>query len=267
MLAVLALGGPVAADDPLNTVRDFCLADGRGERLQPQSWARIAHLMAWPLEPAWDRVRLISGYEVGPLRLQGEEIEVEVKYTVTGEIAAGKVQPQATVEQRRLRLARDPASDRWRIAGPPPVPHLFASAIDAQATAAALAPDSDSYASSSVFVWQLLRSAGWDMPYLDLGSLAITALLSDTPSPMMGDLVFYYDGEEAYHVGFVESDDRVVSSTLNGGIRRTPLDAFPGAHRFRRLAGAPLPATPTVAANDGRPAALATPTSGQPPPS
>ena len=44
----------------------------------------------------------------------------------------------------------------------------------------------------------------------------------------VGDLVLYFDGEQPYHVGVVESDDTVVSATLNGGIRRTPFGAFAG---------------------------------------
>ena len=56
----------------------------------------------------------------------------------------------------------------------------------------------------------------------------------------IGDLALYYDGDRPYHVGVVESDETVVSATLNGGIRRTPFGAFAGEIRYRRPVAAAM---------------------------
>ena len=76
-------------------------------------------------------------------------------------------------------------------------------------------------------------------------------------TPEAGDLVVYYDGEKPYHVGLLESEDQVVSATLNTGVRRAPLAAFAGEVRYWRLPmNAPTPFSP--------PATASTPSDGQP---
>ncbi len=56
----------------------------------------------------------------------------------------------------------------------------------------------------------------------------------------------------------VDSDDSVVSATLNGGLRRTPFGAFAGEIRYLRpVSDADLPPTPT-------PDATGTPTRSRP---
>ena len=56
----------------------------------------------------------------------------------------------------------------------------------------------------------------------------------------------------------VESDDRVVSTTVNGGLRRTPFGAFAGEIRYLRPGAAP-PDTPTPAATSTPAASPAAP--------
>ena len=72
--ALVLAASPALAANPMDTVRAFCRIDGRGDRIWMRTWAKVAPLVTWGLEPAWDHVLLIEGYEVGTARYseQGE---------------------------------------------------------------------------------------------------------------------------------------------------------------------------------------------------
>ena len=95
-------------------------------------------------------------------------------------------------------------------------------------------PDDSTYESDSAFVWHLLRDAGFEIPYADTADLPTAFGLRAERTAKVGDLVLYYDGAP-YHVAIVESDDGVVSATLNGGLRRTAV------RRLRRRDPLPAP--------------------------
>jgi hypothetical protein len=236
------------AADPLATIRTFCRADGEGVRLQPRTWPEIAPLVSWRLEPAWDRVVLIQGYEIGPPRVRDERVEVVVTYTVLSEVRGDRVMKEERLERKTYSISLDEPSGSWLIDGPPPAPHLFASQFDAEGIRSSIEPGAPGYQSASVLVWMLLRGAGWDVPYLDTLALGTGPGWTNVESAEPGDLVVYQDGETPYQVGLLEAEDTVVSATLNGGIRRTPVAAFPGQVRYRRLA-AKKPPEPTAAAD------------------
>ncbi len=226
-------------------MRAFCQADGRGERVDPLRWPGVAPLVTWPLEPAWDHVYLIRGFELGTPQHRDGGVEVAVQYTITAEVRSSGVKEEVRVETRVFRLVRD--DDRvWRIHAPPPPPYVFATAADADALAALFDPQAPAYLSNSAFVWRLLRDAGWAIPYADTATLATASGFAPERTAQVGDVVLYYDGDQPYHVGIVESDDTVVSATLNGGIRRTPFGAFAGEIRYLRPV-ATARATPTAA--------------------
>jgi hypothetical protein len=239
-LAAMALPPRSEAADPLNTMRSFCRADGHGARLSPSSWNEVADLVTWQLEPAWDRVRLIAGYELGTPRARDGAVEIDVQYTVTAEVTARGVTREGRVETQTYTLVPD-GRGGWQLRAPPSLPYVFENQADAEALQALLDPADSEYASSSGFVWQLLRGAGWELPHLDVSALAGSAYLAARRSAEVGDLAIYYDGERPYHVAVVESEDMVVSSTLNGGIRRTPFSAFAGEIRYFRPVNAPPP--------------------------
>jgi hypothetical protein len=243
MLAALVIPSVALAADPLNIVRAFCQADGRGARLAAHTWAEVGGLVTWPLEPAWDHLYLIRGFELGAPMVREGGLDVEVQYTITATIRSSVVSEEVRVETRTYRLVRGDDGS-WRIAAPPPPPYVFASYADDTALADLLSPDGAHYLSDSAFVWQLLRGAGWTMPYADTRTLATSADFTSERTADVGDLVLYYDGDQPYHVGIVESEDTIVSATLNGGIRRTPFAAFAGEVRYRRPL-ATLAATPT----------------------
>ncbi len=248
LLVILLVARLAPAADPLDTIRNFCRVDGLGARLTPRDWReKVAPLVTWPLEPAWDHVHLIGGYEIGTPKLDGKDVVVSVSYTIVADVTAGHVTKEPRIETHTFRLAGDDQGSSWLLAGAPPVPHVFASEVDEQAMAKSLDPDAQEYLSNSGFVWQMLRAAGWAVPYQDTPQLASAPELTSTEAPMFGDVAVYYDGADPYHVGFVDEDNRVLSSTLNGGLRRTAVDAFPGEHRYFRLrAFASVPATPTA---------------------
>jgi hypothetical protein len=251
-LVLLSLAPGIArAADSLETVRIFCRADGSGARLAQGTWPAVANLVAWQLEPAWDTVRLIAGYEVDNPRQRDGGSSVDVHYTVTADVFSRGVTRERRVETHTYMLEPNGAGG-WRIRPPAPPPYVFESQADADAIQALLDPETSTYVSNSALVWQLLRGAGWEIPYADTASLARAPDFTPQRTAQVGDLAFYYDGEQPYHVGVVEADDRVISATINGGIRRTPFAAFAGEIRYRRPAAAKPPATPSPAPHPAR---------------
>ena len=245
LLARPALGG-----DPMASVRAFCAADAIGARLEQREWPRIAPWVTWQLEPAWDRIELVRGYEVSTPRTQDGKVSCEVKYTVVGEIIGGRSIDAARVESVTYPLVLDGSGEWWRISGPPPIPHLSADRVDRQAMADLLDPKNGGYLSAASFVVELLHGAGWELPQLDISALLTTTLLETVESPAVGDLVLYVDAGRPYQAGVLESEDRVVSMTLNGGLRRAPVNAFAGEVVYRRLLPAAATPAPTEGASD-----------------
>ncbi|MGH7790375.1 MAG: hypothetical protein ACRERC_26130, partial [Candidatus Binatia bacterium] len=225
-MALLATAAPAQAGDPLNAVRAFCQADGQGARLAPGTWPSVGGLVAWALEPAWDHVNLIRGYEVSSPQQRNGAVTVEVKYTLSEVVRSTGVASAERVETRTYVLEPSPTAGGWRLRAPAPPPYVFANQVDAAALAALLEPGKSDYVSNSAFVWQLLKGAGWELPYADVAALATAPGLAPARTAQVGDLVLYYDGDTPYHVGVVESDDQVVSATINAGIRRAPFAAF-----------------------------------------
>lgn len=223
---------PATGTDPLKIIRAYCRADGLGDRLQPSRWKKIAPLATWKIEPAWDQLRLIRGYEMGTPRLREDGVEVEVTYTVSGDLRAGKVLRGARLESRTYHLVTEDEGKHWRIAGPPSVPYLFESQADIDELSALLSPDDSSYLSNSAFAWHLLRRSHPDLPYRDTASLMNATYLVETEEPKPGDLVLYYDGDVPFHVGVVEAEGVIVSATMSSGIWRGPADSFPGTVRY-----------------------------------
>ena len=200
--------------------------------------------MTWPLEPAWDHVYLIRGFEIGTPERRDAELDVVVQYTITAEVRSSVVTEGERVEARTFRLVRGD-DGVWRIRAPAQPPHLFASDVDAEAIAALLEPSDARYLSNSAFAWRMLRDAGWAIPYADTAALASAADFTSERTAEVGDLALFYAGDQPYHVAVVESEETIVSSTLNGGIRRTPFAAFAGEIRYRRPV-ATARATPTA---------------------
>lgn len=241
--AVVHAPAPARAVDPLKTMRAFCQADGNGARIDPYSWSSVADLVTWGLEPAWDHLYLIRGFELGTPEWRDGSLAVDVQYTITGEVRSSVVTNAVRVETRTYRLERGD-DGKWRIRAPAPPPYLFESEVDPDALATLFDPNDPNYLSASAFVWRMLRDSGWTMPYADTAGLGTSTDFTSERSAEIGDLALYYDGEQSYQVGIVDSEDTIVCSTLNGGIRRVPFAAFAGEIRYRRPIAA-LIATPT----------------------
>jgi hypothetical protein len=253
LFALTLLCHPASGADPLKIMRAFCRADGLGDRLQPSTWINVAPLVDWRIEPAWDQLRLIRGYEMGTPRLREDGVEVEVLYTVSAELRAGKVSREIRIESQTYRLTTEDDGEHWRIAGSPPVPHLFESEADVAELSALLAPGDSSYVSNSAFVWQALKANHPDLPYRDTASLRNAIYLVETQEPKPGDVALYYDGDVPFHVGVVEAEDVVASATMNAGVWRGRADSFPGTVVYRSVdtdligitaEGSPLPTLP-----------------------
>ena len=245
LVAMSSLAAPAAGGDPLDVLRAFCQADGNGARLRASTWPAVAPLVAWGLEPAWDQLYLIHGYEIGTPSSHEGVITVDVQYNLAQSIRSRGAKVESRIETRRYRLEPD-GQRGWRLRGPPPPPYIFASQADPDALVALLSPDDSTYQSNSSFVWHLLRDAGFELPYVDTIDLPTAYGLRLERTANIGDLALYYSGGVPYHVAMVESDDGIVSATLNAGLRRSPFGAFAGEIRYLRpVSDADLPPTQT----------------------
>ncbi len=232
---------------PQTTVREFCRLDAMGARATLQGWPQVAPLVAWPWEPAWDRVVLITSYTVGwPVAEEEGQFAIEVRYAVQGVVTAAGLREEPHVESRLFRVAPMP-DGLWRITGPPPPPHIFADNADASGVQRSLAAGGVNFVANSTFVHRLFGEAGWEVPLLSTLEFERSDRFRVVKEPRPGDLVLYFDGAQPYHVGVLEQEAVVVSSTLNGGVVRTSLDTFAGDRKFLRLVEPePLPTlTPT----------------------
>lgn len=252
VLGVSALREAAAAVSAMDTVHAFCRADGRGERILVRTWPTFAPLIQWGLEPAWDHVVLIDSYEVSDPRYDdAEHAVVTVTYHVAADVEAGHVTREPREETRVFRLVAD-ESRTWRIVGPPPAPHVFLSQVEPDAMAASLEPTTGDFLSSAAFVQHFLDGAGWDLTSFAVSGTPTLGELTDVTTPAIGDIVLYYDGDAPYHIGVLESEDVVLSATLNGGIRRAPVDAFAGKVRYRRPRASARVTTPTGPASKAK---------------
>jgi hypothetical protein len=257
--AVLAIARPSVAveNGPQGVVRQFCQADALGRRVNVGGWSDFAPIVGWSFEPAWDSVALISGYAVGaPRPSEGTALEVDVRYTVIGHVSALGFDTDAHVETVTLRVHAP--EDGWRIVGPPPTPHLFGSRVDIEAMRRSFEHGALNFLPNSLFVWQMFRSAGWNVPFQPTADLLGGTVYRAVERPRVGDVVVYLRDGVAYHAGLLEGENQVVSSTLNAGIVRTGLDAFAGDIRYARLIKPGEEPTPSTTAPT-RPVLRATP--------
>lgn len=247
LAAALAVGLVVAARaallSPIDTVRAFCREDGRGTRLGPGSWNVIAPLVAWELEPAWDRIVLVDGYRIGAARQKGNMVLIPVTWTVVGEVS-----PRGHVRQRRdeTRIFRlvPTAAGGWRLAPPPPPPHVFANLVDPERLYAMLSGEQPGYRSAADFVSSHLRSGGSaHVVFSSVRDIARASGLVETDKPRAGAVVIFEDAGLAYHAAVVVEDGWIVSATLNRGVVRSVPDAFAGRRRYFM----PRPERPTAA--------------------
>ena len=231
-----ACGTAMAAElGPQSVVREFCRADALGERGSSWGWTDVAPLVTWELEPAWDQITLVSTYTVEPPRPDGEgTLAVDVRYAVVGQVSALGLDTNVYVETVTFRV-QAPDGVGWRIIGPMPAPHIFANRVDVGEMRRSLQQGATNFVPDGLFVWHMLRSAGWNVPFEGTGDLLNGAAYRPVERPAVGDLVVYLRDGTPYHVGLWEAENQVVSSTLNAGIMRAALEAFPGEVRYLRL--------------------------------
>lgn len=255
VVAAALFAGPVGAQlGPQNVVREFCRLDAIGARVTVPGWARVAPLVQWTWEPAWDRVFLITSYTVGwPVVQEEGRFAVEVRYALRGVVTALGLREQDSVESRVFHV--EPSDGGvWRIVGPPPPPHVFFHDVDVEMMSRSLAQGWLNFVSNSLWVHGVFRQAGWDIPLLSVSELARGEAFREVQEAKGGDLILYFDGDEPYHVGVLEQEGVVVSATLNAGVVRTSVDAFPGTRKALRLVEpmpTPIP-TPVAAPSSHR---------------
>lgn len=248
----------VAVDGPQSVVQRFCQADALGRRVSVRDWPDFMPIVSWPFEPAWDSVVLISGYEVGASRYgEGPTLDVDVRYTVIGQVSALGLDTDVHIETVTFRVQGP--EDGGRIVGPPPPPHVFGPRADIEAMRRSFEYGALNFLPNSLFVWQMLRSRGWNVPFQRTADLLAGTTYRVAEEPHVGDVVVYLRDDVPYHAALLEAENQVVSSTVNAGIVRTPLDGFAGDIRYLRLIK-PQPAPRRAIATQVQPVPAATPT-------
>ncbi len=238
-LTIMAIGALVsrgaAQTGPQTAVREFCQLDAFGSRVAIQTWPQVAPLVEWSLEPAWDEVVLITSYTVGWTENAPDNmLDVEVQYAVSGRVTAAGVHDETSIESVKYRVRGTPTND-WRIVGPPPPPHILATHVDTEPLRRSLERGGASFLPNSNFIFHLFRGGGWNIDWQPTSALLSGGTFRPVDKPKPGDLVLYLRDATPYHVGVLENEGVVVSSTLNAGIIRAPQAAFPGEVKYARL--------------------------------
>lgn len=233
IIAAVVFTAPASAEDPLGTIRSFCRIDGAGVRLSPASWRQVANIVDWRLEPAWDHIKVIYGYEITTPHRDGDRITAEITYYIAADVRAGAVTKRRRTETEALDLVRY-GEHMWRIHGPPPLPHVFDYVVDMAELAELLKPESKQYQSASALIWNHLSDQGWDIPYESTEAIPASTHFEEVATAGPGDIAVYFTGATAYHVGVVESEETVLSATLNAGPVEAPFAAFSGTVRYWR---------------------------------
>ncbi len=222
------------ADDPLAAARAFCAADGKGARLSPSTWSDVAPFVTWDLEPAWDHITLIHGYEINTPRRSGERVTVDVTYSIAAQITAGNVARKQGKETLTLELVAG-EDGVWRLGGTPPAPHVFENFADANALADLLGSENDRYTSNASYVWNQVRADDAGLSYVSVAEFPSAPGFTEVASAEAGDVALYYSrAGQPYHIAWIESEETVLSATLNSGLQRSRFSAFPGTVRYWR---------------------------------
>jgi hypothetical protein len=237
-IVVLAAVAPIAAAadlGPQGVVRQFCQADGLGQRVSVRGWTEVAPLVNWTFEPAWDHVVLITGYSVdSPRPTESGKMVVNVTYGVVGQLSARGLDTSDGTESVTFEV-QAPEEAGWRITGPPPAPHIFSNRVDVDSMRQSLETGGVNFLADTLFIWQMFQSAGWNVALTPTFSLLDGTAFRAVDRPAVGDVVVYLRDGHPYHVGLLEAENQVVSSTLNAGIVRTAPDAFAGDIKYLRL--------------------------------
>jgi hypothetical protein len=206
-LLIVLVAVPAQAQFPENLVSAFCDADGRGDRLDASRAGALGDFLGWRFEPGWDRLFLISGFEIRPESTGGDEVQLEIRYTVVAEVTGEGVRDEEQIDSVHLTLVRNDGV--WRILGTPPAPHLYASAFQADKLFAQLGPVQPDYFSNSKLVWRMMLEAGWNYPYMTTAAYLGSNYFKPVSEPSVGDVVAYLAHGVPYHIGIYLGDDRV----------------------------------------------------------
>lgn len=233
LLLGLVSVAPAWAESPQSVVAQFCRFDAEGARLSAWDMRRVAWRIGWPLEPAWDRVLLITGYSVGDAQaIAPGLVEVAVDYSVVGRIEVDGFEAEQRSDRVILRLRW--FADAWRLVGAPPEPRLFASRVDVEGIRRLLRGERGIVA-NSMLVYALLHAAGWQVPLESTREMMAGGTYVPVDTPEVGDLALYVRDGMPYHVGVVEAPGVIVSATLAAGVVRATPRTFAGELRYLRL--------------------------------
>ena len=110
------------------TVRAYCELDAKGVRLTSKTWSKVLPYISWKEEMGWDRLTVISDFEVGAPEKKKERLAViPVTFRVIGTLAQD-YRSAATTERVTFTLKRTDAG--WKIVSPDSMqPHVYINPV------------------------------------------------------------------------------------------------------------------------------------------
>ena len=129
LLIMFLSGSPVsshaqttAGKSAREVVEIFCLADYTGAHLRGDLWREYSYLLLdrWELEPGWDTVTVIGGYEIVGEIDYGDTTMVQVKYHVLGRASITWEADEGIVVSN-INVVKTPSG--YKIGYPPTMPH------------------------------------------------------------------------------------------------------------------------------------------------
>jgi hypothetical protein len=107
---------------PKEVVKQFCQFDAEGCRLSSEGLWRTEPLVAWPGEPGWDNVSIISDYRVIKVETVGEKAMVTVKYFILG--STDSIEFVKSNREKEILFELGMIDGNWKITKPQIPPHV-----------------------------------------------------------------------------------------------------------------------------------------------
>ena len=103
-------------------VQQFCQFDAEGYRLSSEGWVKTEPLVAWPDEPGWDIVMVISDYKVIKVETVGKKAMVTVKYFILG--STDSIEFVKSNREKEIIFELGIIDGNWKITKPQIRPHV-----------------------------------------------------------------------------------------------------------------------------------------------
>jgi hypothetical protein len=107
---------------PAAVVAAYIEADGEGKALSSDTSSQVLQYTTWPEAPGWDSMAVIKSYDIGEVGRTGNEANVQITYTVVGQLEGFNYTAKPAKEAVDFELVK--TKGKWKIASPQLPPHL-----------------------------------------------------------------------------------------------------------------------------------------------